>query len=1283
MKKGFKKLFSGLMGLFIVGIFFGVALQAHAAITTVTVVSPNGGQARSGTNNITWTTNAATGNVDIYYCLGSCSIGDFHFISGSVANSGGGSFSWDTTTAGGDSSGYKIFVTKEGSFLEGDLSDTVFTVDNTGPTVNAWNNELWSGTLEHWTATATDTGVIASYLWYQISWTGVSFWSTGSLWTTMHADSDGTYTIGLLVTDTLGNTGADTMTLTRDATAPVISLNGSSPVTIEVWTTYSDAWATVLDAREGDISGNLSAVSNVNTGVVGSYAVTYNADDTLGNAATEVVRVVNVTDTQAPIVAAMGTWITNSTFTQTWTVTDTGVIASYSWSQISWTGTIDFWTPTALGTTITASQEGTYTIQLLATDASWNTWVNTLTLIWDISAPEVNVWADMITNHALTITGNVTWDIAWVASYLWLNEDVWLWTLTTPGGDSNANLNVSNASSNWTYTIGLLVTDNAGNTGYDTMELTWDTVKPTVVSAVGTPDPSGIWTVNVVVTFTETWAWMYTSIPPRVSLSAGGTWYAVTPSGAAGHTNGYIDATPTIWEGTIDVTWLTDGTGTFIVTWAEDYALNIMTDELNAGTLEIDQAWPTFTIDNGTAVWPVQTDTINITASDSNGVLSQAYGFSADVTCDGGDTYAYSFTNGDDFTITWDHTDYLCIKGVDVLNNISYTGWFLLNTDNTAPTAPVVLTWVTTPWTGITPTIGILTTEASGHIHVYSGGVFFVNITPINSGADTIPLGTFEEWVHNNISISFFDYAGNESTTTAVSSFTIDLTKPVAYITPLSPNPTNDNTPTFTWTATDNLTNISWVEYSIDSGSWTWAIWTWTYTFTVDTLADGSHLVEVRAIDEVNNTTTSYASDTFLIDTQSPTVTFNIPVDANTTMSIAGQAINTGLSSVSQVEYFIDVIWTDDDGTDLVVAASGTTTKNFNGSIDVSALSNWPHILYVHAKNAANGRWTFTYNSFNKTAVWDTIDPILTMIGTINSSYNEADVPATWTWSANENGTVRINWVSTAYTSWNEISVPLWTGVWAHTYTVRVTDAAGNYDEESVSYQVMSTPPDSTVSDITSLYVASITDTWAIMYWTSDVAPDNQQYRIKLNNWTYWSYVSLGSPQSLTGLTAGKTYIAEVKLTKWSNITTDTVSFTTAKAASGISVNSLERIVTSPVAWWGYISGYHFRFYLTINSLTENLIKFKLADRSNGASTMAASTNSLVRVSEGGTNDYSTGVTLTGTAYTTISSDISALDHDVTLWWRQVYLDLFYKIPTGAWGVYTTTYGISTEENFR
>jgi hypothetical protein len=45
-----------------------------------------------------------------------------------------------------------------------------------------------------------------------------------------------------------------------------------------------------------------------------------------------------------------------------------------------------------------------------------------------------------------------------------------------------------------------------------------------------------------------------------------------------------------------------------------------------------------------------------------------------------------------------------------------------------------------------------------------------------------------------------------------------------------------------------------------------------------------------------------------LIDTQSPTVTFNIPVDANTTMSIAGQAINTGLSSVSQVEYFIDVI---------------------------------------------------------------------------------------------------------------------------------------------------------------------------------------------------------------------------------------------------------------------------------------------------------------------------------------------------------------------------------------
>jgi hypothetical protein len=72
-------------------------------------------------------------------------------------------------------------------------------------------------------------------------------------------------------------------------------------------------------------------------------------------------------------------------------------------------------------------------------------------------------------------------------------------------------------------------------------------------------------------------------------------------------------------------------------------------------------------------------------------------------------------------------------------------------------------------------------------------------------------------------------------------------------------------------------------------------------------------------------------------------------------MSIAGQAITTGTTSITQVEYFFDSIGSDDAGTDLTLAA-GTTTRNFNGTIDVSGLETGPHTLYVHAKNEAGNR---------------------------------------------------------------------------------------------------------------------------------------------------------------------------------------------------------------------------------------------------------------------------------------------------------------------------------------
>jgi hypothetical protein len=106
-----------------------------------------------------------------------------------------------------------------------------------------------------------------------------------------------------------------------------------------------------------------------------------------------------------------------------------------------------------------------------------------------------------------------------------------------------------------------------------------------------------------------------------------------------------------------------------------------------------------------------------------------------------------------------------------------------------------------------------------------------------------------------------------------------DNNPPTVTITPLSPDPTENTTPTFTGSASDE-SNITAVEYRVDDGDWTAATASdgafdspaEDYTFTTTSLADGEHTVYVRATDSAGNTTAEvdYASDSFTIQSVSP-----------------------------------------------------------------------------------------------------------------------------------------------------------------------------------------------------------------------------------------------------------------------------------------------------------------------------------------------------------------------------------------------------------------------------
>lgn len=78
--------------------------------------------------------------------------------------------------------------------------------------------------------------------------------------------------------------------------AVVITLLGTTPIDVLEDSVYVDAGATATQT-DGDLTGSIVTVNNVDTNVVGAATVTYNVTGTgtdVGVDATEVVRTVNV-----------------------------------------------------------------------------------------------------------------------------------------------------------------------------------------------------------------------------------------------------------------------------------------------------------------------------------------------------------------------------------------------------------------------------------------------------------------------------------------------------------------------------------------------------------------------------------------------------------------------------------------------------------------------------------------------------------------------------------------------------------------------------------------------------------------------------------------------------------------------------------------------------------------------------------------------------------------------------------------------------------------------------
>ena len=91
------------------------------------------------------------------------------------------------------------------------------------------------------------------------------------------------------------NTASNVLRVTFDRTAPVITVQGASPASIYAGQAYEDLGAACHDNLDGDLTGNVTAASNVDASAVGTYSVVYTCTDETGNTAreTRTVSVVN------------------------------------------------------------------------------------------------------------------------------------------------------------------------------------------------------------------------------------------------------------------------------------------------------------------------------------------------------------------------------------------------------------------------------------------------------------------------------------------------------------------------------------------------------------------------------------------------------------------------------------------------------------------------------------------------------------------------------------------------------------------------------------------------------------------------------------------------------------------------------------------------------------------------------------------------------------------------------------------------------------------------------
>jgi len=328
-----------------------------------------------------------------------------------------------------------------------------------------------------------------------------------------------------------------------------------------------------------------------------------------------------------------------------------------------------------------------------------------------------------------------------------------------------------------------------------------------------------------------------------------------------------------------------------------------------------------------------------------------------------------------------------------------------------------------------TPTFGFTATEAGSTFQCrIDGGAWESCTTPYTTADLADGAHTFD--------VRAIDAAGNIDATPASRSFTVetgDTTPPDTTITAGPSGPTNDPTPSFTFTATEAGSTF---ECRVDGGAWGPC----NSPHTTGNLSDGTHTFDVRATDGAGNTDATPASRTFTVDTVAPDTTITagpsgLTNDSTPTFSFTGSGGATGFQCRV-------------DGGSFTACTSPFTT---------GSLADGAHTFDVRAvDDAGNTDSSPASRSFTV----DTTPPDTTI--TDGPSGPTTDSTPTFSFTGSGGATAfecRVD--AGAFVPCASPFTTAALGIGPHTFEVRASDAAGNVDPSpaSRSFAVDTTPP--------------------------------------------------------------------------------------------------------------------------------------------------------------------------------------------------------------------------------